>query len=130
MVMSHTRYMVKKDHRVVRWYPWQMYERYRAVESLAYDFRKNKNQKTRVKVGKDDLELSTREAGSSVWKKQVLPDSLPKFEMAEFRPAMASSPPPGRPGSGQMFGEADDIVVNEAAGLDHNVAKEAATEKQ
>ena len=54
-----------------------MYERYRAVESIAYDFRKNKNHKTRVKVGRDDLELSTREAGSSVWKKQVLPDSLP-----------------------------------------------------
>ena len=27
---------MKKDHRIVRWYPKQMYDRYRAVESVAY----------------------------------------------------------------------------------------------
>ena len=53
MVMAHTRYMVKKDHRVVRWYPKQMYERYRAVEAIAYEIRRTKNIKTRVKIGKD-----------------------------------------------------------------------------
>ena len=42
MVMSHTRFMVKKDHRVVRWYPKQMYQRYRAVEAIAYEMRKTK----------------------------------------------------------------------------------------
>ena len=51
----------------------------------------------------DDIELSTREAGSSVWRRQALPDSLPKFEMTELRPTLPSSPPPGRPGRGLGF---------------------------
>ena len=34
-LFSYTRGMVKQDHRVVRWYPRQMYDRYRAVESIA-----------------------------------------------------------------------------------------------
>ena len=42
---------------------------------------------------------------------------------------MASSPPPGRPGRGQMFGEGDDRVVDKEAVLVDNVAREAATEK-
>ena len=41
MVVAHTRHMVKQDHRVLRWYPKQMYNRYRAVESIAYEIRKN-----------------------------------------------------------------------------------------
>ena len=39
-IFSYTRGMVKQDHRIVRWYPRQMYDRYRAVESIAYDIRK------------------------------------------------------------------------------------------
>ena len=105
MLFSHTRYMVKQDHRVVRWFPRQMYERYRAVESMAYDMRKILKQKTRVKIGRDDIELHTREASSSGWRKQVLPNNLPKFEMTEYRPALvSSSPPPGRPGRAQGQG--------------------------
>ena len=123
---------MKQDHRVVRWYPWQMYERYRAVESIAYEFRRNQNKKTRVKVGRDDIELSIREAGSSVWKKQALPANLPRFEMVEqeHRPAMASSPPPGRPGRSQMFGESGGQAVSEEVVLEDNVAIEAAEAKQ
>ena len=127
MVISHTRYMVKQDHRVVRWYPRQMYDRFRAVESIAYDFRRNQNHKTRVKVGRDDLELCTREPGSSIWKKQVLPENLPKFEMAEIRHALASSPPPGRPGRGQMFGGRGSEEVEAEVVLEENVAREEAT---
>ena len=52
MVMSHTRYMFKQDHRVVRYYPKQMYERYRA---------KNQILKTRIRVGRDYIELYTLE---------------------------------------------------------------------
>ena len=33
-LMAHTREIVKQDHRVVRWFPKQMYERYGAVESI------------------------------------------------------------------------------------------------
>ena len=78
-VISHTKNMDKQDHRVVRWYSWQMYDRFRAVESLAYDLRKVHNKKTRVKTGKDDLELFSKDSGSSVWKKHVLPENLPEF---------------------------------------------------
>ena len=79
-----------------------MYERYRGVESVAYDLRKRLKQKTRVKIGREDIELHTREASSTVWRKQVLPDSLLEFEMTEFRPTLlSSSPPPGRPGRPQ-----------------------------
>ena len=66
---------------MLRLYPRQMYERFRAIESIAYEIRKKLNHKTRVKIGRDDIELSTREANSSVWRMQVLPDSLPEFEM-------------------------------------------------
>ena len=104
-LFTYTRGMVKKDHRVVRWFPKQMYDRYRAVESMAYEIRKNLKQKTRVKIGRNDLELSTREIGSSFWRRQALPTSLPKIDLdSSFRPAILSSPPPGRPGRGQLFG--------------------------
>ena len=96
--------MVKQDHRVVRWYPRQMYDGYRAVESIAYEVRKNLKHKTRVKIGRNDIELSTRENGSSVWKRQALPDNLPKFDLARsVAPALSSSPPPGRPGRSLIY---------------------------
>ena len=97
MVVAHTRHMVKQDHRVLRWYPKQMYNRYRAVESIAYEIRKNQKYKTRVKVGRDDIELSIKETGSTLWKKHLLPDSLPNFDMTETWTSLPSSPPPGRP---------------------------------
>ena len=81
MLMNHTRSMVKQDHRVIRWFPKQIYQRYRAVESLAFNIRKSLNRKTRVKLGKNDVELSVKEPGSSFWKKQVLPDHLPEIDM-------------------------------------------------
>ena len=40
-LFSYTRGMVKQDHRLVRWFPKQMYDRYRAVESVAYEIRKS-----------------------------------------------------------------------------------------
>ena len=125
--MSHTRFMVKQDHRVVRYYTRQMYERYRAVESIAYDMRKTQKLKTRVKIGRNDIELSTREASSTVWKKQLLPDNLPKFEMTEHSNARApSSPPPGRPG--RDLGVEDSIVnESEEVVIEDNVAREEAT---
>ena len=90
---------------VVRWFPRQMYDRYRAVESVAYEIRKNLKQKTRVKIGRGDIELSIRETGSNFWRKQVLPDDLPAIDLDNtYRPAdIPSSPPPGRPGRHLMF---------------------------
>ena len=128
MVMSHTRFMVKKDHRVVRWYPRQMFERYKAVESIAYDIRKNKKHRTRVKVGRDDIELSVKETGSSVWKRQALPNSLPGFEITAWRPATTSSPPPGRPGRGSgSLGGNSELARSLQTDFENTVAEEIAT---
>ena len=137
-VFSHTRNMVKQDHRVVRWYPRQMYERYRAVESIAYDIRKNQKLKTRVKIGRVDIELSTREVGSTIWRRKALPDNLPKLELTALSPALPSSPPPGRPGrpmwkknaSGEDVLDQSEVENPEEVSSDlnkDNVANEAAT---
>ena len=117
-LFSYTRGMVKQDHRVVRWYPRQMYDRYRAVESIAYEIRKKMSHKTRVKIGRKDIELSTRETGSTFWKRQALPDNLPTFDLnSSSGPATSSSPPPGRPGRSQIYPTLPSMEVA-AASLD------------
>jgi hypothetical protein len=101
-LFSYTRGMVKPDHRLVRWFPKQMYERYRAVESVAYEIRKSSQHKTRVKIGRNDIELSIRESGSTAWRRHSFPDNLPKIDLdCTFKPLTVSSPPPGRPGRPQ-----------------------------
>ena len=63
--------------------------------------------RTRVKVGIYDLELSTKLPNSTVWKKQSLPDNLPKIDLTSSTGLdRSSSPPPGRPGRAQMLSEA------------------------
>ena len=102
-LFSYTKGM-KKDHRIVRWYPKQMYDRYRAVETIAYHLRKSMQHKTRVRIGLDDIELSSRESGSTFWRKQSLPNNLPNFDLDyTTRPAPASSPPPGRPSRTELI---------------------------
>ena len=54
MVFFHTRNMVKQDHRVVMWYPRQIYEKYKAVESVAYVMRKRLMLKTRDRQDWDE----------------------------------------------------------------------------
>ena len=125
-VFSHTRYMTKQDHRVLRWYPRQMYARYRAVESIAYDLRIRLQMKTRVKIGRDDIQLYTRDEHSIFWRMQILPDNLPKFEITGLR---LSSPPPGRPHRVQegiaLGGEAGDNDEAAAAGSVDEVISES-----
>ena len=58
-----------------------MYNRYRAIESLAYDLRKRLSKMTRVKIGKGNIELFCKDAGSRFWNKHVLPEDLPNFEV-------------------------------------------------
>ena len=65
-IFSFTKNMEKKDYRVIRLIPKQMYDRFRSVESLAYNLRQEAGLKTRVKIGRTDLVLSTRDPKSSV----------------------------------------------------------------
>ena len=113
-VFSYTRVMEKKDHRVTRWIPRRMYERFSALQNVAYHMRKNDNVKTRVKIGQSDLELSIREQGSSFWRKCQLPENLPKIgENLLSSPRTCASPPPGRPGrpQGPAVSVTDDRAV-------------------
>ena len=79
-IFSYTKNMVNKDHRVIHWIPKQMYERFRAVESLAYTIRKEEGLKTRVKIGRSDFVLRTRDPKSPVWTTRQLPSSFPEID--------------------------------------------------
>ena len=83
-IFSFTKNMDKKDYRVIRWIPKQMYDRFRAVESLAYNLRQEAGLKTRVKIGRADLVLSTRDSTSSVWSNRELPRNLPEIKVGQF----------------------------------------------
>ena len=125
-LMAYTRGMVKQDHRVVRWFPRQMYERYRAIESIAYDIRKTMRHKTRVKIGRSDIELSIRENGSTFWKRQALPYHLPKIDMDySFRPVLLSSPPPGRPGRTGALDLSEGCMMRAEGGLTEKSAADS-----
>ena len=80
-IFSYTKNMVKQDHRLMRWIPRQMYERYRAVEGLAYSLRQENGLKTRVKIGRYDLTLSVRALQSSVWSNYPLPETFPDINL-------------------------------------------------
>ena len=108
---------MKNDNRLVRWFPKQMFDRYKAVEKCAYEIRRSVKHKTRVRVGREDIELCTKETGSSAWRRQPLPGTLPRIEMAYIPSSfMPSSPPPGRPGRAKMLAEAIAGVVTSSAG--------------
>ena len=79
-VFNHTRAMVKRDHRVIRYIPKQMYNRFRAIQSQAYHIRQDEGLKTRVKIGHNDFLLSTRDANSSIWYPRSLLSNLPEFD--------------------------------------------------
>ena len=103
-LFSYTRVMEKKDHRVIRWIPRKMYQSEPLIlQTVAYNMRKNDSVKTRVKIGQCDFELSIRQQGSSFWQRWQLPTDLPKIESNFFSCLENStSPPPGRPGRGQV----------------------------
>ena len=101
-IFRHTRVMVKQDHKVVRWYPKELLARFQALDSICYTMREEMRQKgerlrTKVVVGKNDLEFSTK-LPNGRWKVQALPDGLPGIDLeVRGRWSVSSSPPPGRP---------------------------------
>jgi hypothetical protein len=97
-VFKHTRNMVQKDHRVTRWTPKQMFDRFRAIQSLAYTIRQEEGLKTRVKIGQTDFLLSTRSLNSSIWRPRTLPSHLPEIDLDQRRTTLSTDThPPGRP---------------------------------
>ena len=100
-VFQHTKYMVKSDHRVLHWFPVQMKERRAAIEKIAFEIREAGRVdkiRTRVRVGREDIQLSTK-LPNEKWKRELLPPDLPEIDFSfTSSPAPTSSPPPGRPG--------------------------------
>ena len=102
-----------------------MYDRYRAVESEAYKVRRDLKLKTRVKLGRNDIEFSIRDPRSTTWRKQALPDNLPEFDFDSYvRPEITSSPPPGRPGRFQVKSRAVESEQNEVAEVVQNTEEQ------
>ena len=66
---------------MIPWVPRQMYARFRAIESLAYTIRHEEGLKTRVKIGRDDFTLRTKDPNTSVWTSRLLPSNLPSIDV-------------------------------------------------
>ena len=81
LIFNHTSSMMKSDHRVMRWIPRQMFERFKALQSIAYRIRKEEGLKTRVKIGHSDFRLSVRAPTSSRWCLRKLPNNLLQIEL-------------------------------------------------
>ena len=94
-IFNHTSSMMRPDHRVMRWIPRQMFERFKAMQGVAYKIRKEEGLKTRVKIGQKDFQLSVRAPTSSRWCVRNVPSSLPEVEL--YQDSSFDSPPPGRP---------------------------------
>ena len=90
-----------RNQRLVRYIPKQFYERYRAMESEAYNLRQSEEKfKTRVKMGMANLILYKKRPSERNW--TVVPDSLswPSVNLIVETRQMEQtpcSPPPGRP---------------------------------
>ena len=48
-MFGYTRVMIKQDHRVVRWYPKQIFDRYMAVDKIAYEMRLDMKKRDKTK---------------------------------------------------------------------------------
>ena len=94
-IFNHTSAMMKPDHRLMRWIPRQMFERFKAIQSIAYQIRKEEGLKTRVKIGQMDFQLSVRAPTSPRWCLRSLPSSLPEIELHQD-PSLDLTPS-GRP---------------------------------
>ena len=80
LLYTYTKNIMKKDHRVFPYIPKEMYRRYRGAESYLYSIRQKDRVKTKVKIGTDDLLLSTKVPGSTFWRTCPLPDNLPSID--------------------------------------------------
>ena len=65
--------------KLIPYIPFSLFERYKAVEEIAYEIRKkDRNQTTRLWIT-DDFELRVRERGSYTPWSQIVPEKLPQL---------------------------------------------------
>ena len=103
-VFQHSRHM-RRGTNISPYIPKEHYNRYRVLEEICYNWRKEEGARTRVKMGKKGLEVWKKERGEIEYT-QVPIDSLGELpEVAMIRRedrqedrSLTSSPPAGRPG--------------------------------
>ena len=103
-VFQHSRHM-RRATNISPYIPKEHYNRYRVLEEICYNWRKEEGARTRVKMGKKGLEVWKKERGEIEYT-QVPIDSLGELpEVAMIRRedrqedrSLTSSPPAGRPG--------------------------------
>ena len=65
--------------KIISYIPLSLFERYKAVEEIAFEIRqKNRNQTTRLWIA-EDFELRVRERGSSTPWSHIIPEKLPQL---------------------------------------------------
>ena len=104
-VMSHTRWIPEVEEgqvsaKVIKYIPRQLYNRWNAIQGLAFQIRKDSNWGVQTKIGHgtDDFFLQTRPKGDTIWSSDVkLPGDLPKVELAFMsREIRSPNSAPGR----------------------------------
>ena len=80
-IYRYAKYL-RKDQRLVPYIPHQFYDRYRAMERIAYELRHSEPKyKTRVKMGSSDLILYKKKPGESTWTVLTSPTGLPAVRL-------------------------------------------------
>ena len=103
-VYKHTRVM-RRGTTVSPFIPKEHYERYRAMEEMCYQWRKEEGYRTKVRMGRKGLEV-WRKIGDELDYSEVPADllgelplvALPRREERKEDRLLTSSPPAGRPG--------------------------------
>ena len=91
LLYTHTKNIIKKDHRVFPYIPKEIYRRYRGAETFLYSIRQKDRVRTKVKLGVDDLLLATKVPGSNYWMSCPLPENLPSIDLLTVKPAPTES---------------------------------------
>ena len=93
IIYSYAR-CLRKDQRLVTYIPKQFYDRYRALESKAYDLRHSDvKYKTRVKMGSSDLILYKKIPGERTWSVHNSTAGLPLVNLDPLDKAVGNKVP-------------------------------------
>ena len=102
-VFEHSRHM-RRGTNISPYIPKEHYNRYRALEEICYNWRKDEGARTRVKMGKKGLEVWKKKSGEANYT-EVPTDSLGELPEVGMRRKesredknLTRSPPTGRPG--------------------------------
>ena len=103
-VFKHTRNM-RRGTNVSSYIPKEYYEQYRALEEICFKWRKEEGYRTRVRMGREGLEVWRKRGVELVYSQVPLavlgelpPVTVLRREVRQENRSLTSSPPVGRPG--------------------------------